>query len=596
MTLDQMIVLAVLCAALLCFVFGKWRYDVVSLLALLAVAVAGVVPVQEVFEGFGHPAVITVGAVLVVSRGLQNSGVVDVIARWMLRVGDNPSVQVAAMTGLVGVLSGFMNNVGALALLLPVAIQLARKSALPLHSLLMPLAFGSLLGGMTTLIGTPPNLIISTFRAQTGTGPFQMFDFLPVGLAALLAGWFFISLIGWRLIPQRAGQASREELFHVGEYLTEARVPEDSNMIGKQLRDFEAIVEADATVVGLVRGGERILVPSSYEALHANDILLIEADPETLKALLDATKLELVGSKTMSAEALGSENVGVIEYVVMPNSPMEGRTAWGLNLRWRHGVNLLGVARQGHRLNRRLGRIEFRIGDVLLLQGRTEDLQETLSMLGCLPLLERGLRFGQPRRILLSVILFGSAIVATALNLLPVQIAFVAAAVAMVLFNLLSLSEAYESIDWPILVLLGTMIPVGHALESTGAAELITSTLLKGANLESAVWILGVLMVGTMLLSNVLNNAATAILMAPIALSTAQEIGAAVEPFLMSVAVGASCAFLTPIGHQSNTLVMGPGGYQFGDYWRMGLALSIVVGATSIPVILWFWPLELQGH
>ncbi len=595
MTTEQTIVFAVLFLVLVLFIMGRWRYDVVALLALLAVAVTGLIPIGQVFVGFGHPAVVTVAAVLVVSRGLQNSGVVDMIARWMVLVGDRPFLQVITLTGLVGVMSAFMNNVGALALLMPVAIQMARKNSRSPSFLLMPLAFGSLLGGMMTLIGTPPNIIISTFRRETGPAPFGMFDFAPVGAGALLAGVFFISIIGWRLIPKRKGQTSREELFKVGEYMTEVRVPEDSKMVGKYLRDLEVGTESDVTVMGLVRGEKRFLVPSSYETLRAEDILIVEADPEALKALVDDAGVELVGSKELDEEILGSDEVSVIESVIMPDSPIAGRTAWNLNLRWRYGVNLLAVARQGERIRARLSRIRFNPGDVLLLQGRTDTLQEAMSMLGCLPLAERGLRIGQPRRIFFSTGLFGCAIAVTAMDFLPVQVAFVAAAVAMVLVGLLSLSEVYESIDWPVIVLLGAMIPVGQALETTGGASLIAENLLKvSGQLAPTVTLVAVLL-GTMALSNVLNNATTAILMAPIAISIAQGLGASADPFLMSVAVGASCAFLTPIGHQSNTLVMGPGGYRFSDYWRMGLPLSIVVTLAAIPIILRIWPLGLSN-
>jgi di/tricarboxylate transporter len=376
--------------------------------------------------------------------------------------------------------------------------------------------------------------------------------------------------------------------------MTEVRLPEDSKMVGRFLRDLEAEAEADVTVMGLVRGEKRLLVPSSYETLRANDILIVEADPEALKVLVDGTGVELVGSKELGEEVLGSDEVSVIESVIMPDSPIAGRTAWSLNLRWRYGVNLLAVARQGERLRERLGRIRFNPGDVLLLQGQTETLQEALLTLGCLPLAERGLRIGQPRRVLFSAGLFGSAIALTALDLLPVQIAFVAAAVVMVLVGLLSLREVYDSIDWPVIVLLGAMIPVGQALESTGGAKIIAEFLLNASGQMSPVLTLAVVLLGTMALSNVLNNAATAILMAPIAISIAQGLGASADPFLMGVAVGASCAFLTPIGHQSNTLVMGPGGYRFSDYWRMGLPLSMVVVLAAIPLILKFWPLGLS--
>ena len=590
MTAEQIGVFVVLLLALVLFVTERWRYDVIALLALLAVTLAGIVPGDKAFLGFGHPAVITVAAVLVVGRALQNAGLVDLLANWVSKVGDRVTLQVIALTGVVATLSAFMNNVGALALLLPIAIRMARKNGRPPSMLLMPLSFGSLLGGMTTLIGTPPNIIIASFRAQTDSGPFRMFDFAPVGIGVALAGIGFMSLIGWRLIPQRKGQLSREELFRIEDYVAEVRVPDGSKLAGKFLHDLEQTVENDATVVGLVRRDRKLLAPSSYEMLEVGDILIVEADSEALKSLLDDTKLELVGDKEHDDKALGSDEVSVIEAIVKPDSPLEGNTAWTFNLRWRYGINLLGVARQGSRLKQRLKSIQFQAGDILLLQGQRERLQETLSVLGCLPLAERGLRFG-PQRLALSLTIFALSITAMTLGFLAPPIALVGAAVLMVLFKLVSLREAYHSIDWPVIVLLGAMLPVGAAMETTGAADLVANGLLQISGQLPDVATLVLVFLGVMFLSDVVNNAAAAVLMAPIATSVAQGIGASADPFLMAVAVGASCAFLTPIGHQSNTLVMGPGGYKFSDYARMGLPLDLIIVLVAVPLILWFWPL-----
>ena len=443
---------------------GRWRYDAVALFALLVVAITGIVPGKEVFLGFGHPAVITVAAVLVVSRGLMNSGLVDRITRAMNSIGKVPTLQVLALTTFVTVCSAFMNNVGALALLMPVAIRLARNHKRPPSYLLMPIAFGSLLGGMTTLIGTPPNIIIATFREQSAATPFRMFDFTPVGLGVALGGILFISLIGWRLIPKRKGQVSREDLFKIQDYISEVHVPEQSKVLGKPLYELENMTEGDVVVVGLVRGNWRIAVPSKFEILRAGDILIVEAGPEALKSLLHAAELELGDSKKFLKDVLDSDEVSLVEVVVMPDSMIEGKTARALRLRWRYGVNVLGVARQGMRVEDRLNSIQFRTGDVLLLEGQTDTLQEALPVLGCLPLAERELRLGKPRRLVLGIGIFGCALMIAAFGLLPVQISFCGAAIAMVVVKLISLREAYASIDWPILVLLGAMIPVGPAL------------------------------------------------------------------------------------------------------------------------------------
>ena len=592
--IDQAIVFATLIIALLLFVDGRVHYDVVGLLALLALVFTGIIGSAEAFTGFGHPAVITVGAVLVISRALYESGLVDVMVRWLSQVGDRPSVQVATLTGMIAVFSALMNNVGALALLMPVALQMTRRTGNPPSVLLMPLAFGSLLGGMVTLIGTPPNIIVSTFRADAMGEPFRMFDFAPVGIGIAAAGILFMSVVGWRLIPKRPNQASPLDLFHVEDYLTEVRVPADSGYVGKLVRDLEELTGEDIAVVGLVRRELRHPAPSSFEVIDADDIFIVEADPEELKELLDSTGFELVGDRDLSADvenALGSEDVSLAEAVVMPDAFIEGRTARSIHLHARYGVNLLGVSRVGRNLAQRLGRNRLRSGDVLLLQGRADTLRDAIVALGCLPLGSRDIRLGQRRRILVPMAIFGTALVLAATGVLAVQISLGAAAVAMVLLKFLSVRDAYDAIEWPVIVLLAVMIPVGRALETTGGSDLIAENLLDLGGQGSPEVALVVLVVVTSLLSDVINNAAATILMAPIAIGTAQGLGVSVDSFLMGIAIGASAAFLTPIGHQSNTLVMGPGGYRFGDYWRLGLPLKLLVIAVATPLILLLWPL-----
>jgi di/tricarboxylate transporter len=586
---EQLIVFGTLLSTLLLFVSGRLRYDVVALLALMAVTLTGVIPHEEAFVGFGHPAVVTVAAILVVSRGLLNGGAVDVLAGWISRVGDRPVTQVMVLTSVVAISSGFMNNVGALALLMPVAIRIARKSGVSASKLLMPLAFGSLLGGMTTLIGTPPNIIIATFRAETAAVPFRMFDFTPVGVGVALVGIAYLVLIGWRLIPQREGTGSRQDLFEIGAYTTEVRIPQRSPLVGKMVREIKDGADVDIIIVALRRGQQPIHMPSAYETFQADDTLVVEAAPEDLQELVELYKLELVGSGI--EESLEFKDMSIVEAIVTPNSPIVGRSPSTLNLRRRYGVNLLAVARQGERVRQRLSKLRFQAGDVLLLQTHTDALADVLAALGCLPLAGREIGLGRSRRLLVSVVIFAAALVAAAVGVLPIAVAMVGAAVAMVVVGVLTLKEAYDSINWPIIILLGAMIPVGHALEVSGGAEAIANSLLSlGSEMPAAVTLTFIL-VATMFLSDVINNAAAAVLMAPIAISVAQGLSVSADAFLMAVAIGASCAFLTPIGHQSNTLVMGPGGYRFGDYWRVGLLLEVVVVLVSIPLLLLAWPL-----
>lgn len=591
MTTAQWIIFGTLLLTLILFVTGRWRYDVVALIALLIVSVTGLIPADQVFSGFSNPAVVTVAAVLVLSRGLQNSGLVDLLGEWLSGLRGGIMIQLTALTGIVAFLSAFMNNVGALALMLPVVLKLARKKSIPASSLLMPLAFASLLGGMTTLIGTPPNIITASFREQAGASPFIMFDFTPVGGGVALAGLLFIVLLGWRLIPHRRGRDSSESLFEIENYITEVKIGERSGLAGRRLRDIADFSKAEVLIIGLVRSGERRMEPSAHTTLQANDILIVSADTENIRKIANHSGLELVGSEKINRQDLESDEVTLIEAVIMPNALLAGGTARSLDMRARYGVNLLAISRQGKRLKGRLDHIRFQTGDVLLLQSHAETVKNIVETLGCLPLAGRNLRLGQPRHVILALGIFVSALVVAAMGYLPVQVSVVAAVILMVVTRLVTLQEAYESVDWPIIILLGAMIPVGQALETTGGAQLIASSILQVSDSMPPVYTLILLLVVTMFLSDLVNNAAAVVLMAPIGISIAQGIGVSMDPFLMGISIGASCAFLTPIGHQSNTLVMGPGGYKFGDYWRMGLVLEVIVVLVTIPLLLFFWPL-----
>ncbi|AMD02087.1 SLC13 family permease [Halomonas chromatireducens] len=640
---DHTLVFIVLGLTLAAFVWGRFRYDLVALTALLGSVMLGLVPGEEAFLGFGHPAVITVAAVLVLSRGFERSGVVDVIAEQVLKVGDRLFLQLVALSGTVVVLSGFMNNVGALALLLPVAMRLAREHDTSPSLLLMPLAFGSLLGGLTTLIGTPPNIIISSYRGSITGDNFGMFSFFPVGAAVALAGLLFIVLVGWRLAPQRAGKASTEDMFDTAHYLVEVRVEEESKAVGWTLRELQQELEETIPVLAVVRDDKRRAGHAVLSVLKEGDILLVEAGPEEMKLLEDKAGLRL-GIDPKDAEAvdeeaedesqegeeddvskeqprtskqpasgvephskesnkpekertkkkekrgIDTEGLELVEAVVRNDSMMVNRTVTQLRLHNQYGLHLVAVARDGSRLRQRLRDIRFRAGDVLLLQGGESNLTESLATLGCLPLASRNLTLGQPRLLAVSVLIFAAAILAMMFDLLPAAVALASAALLALLVGVLPLREGYQALDGPVIVLLAAMIPVGQALETSGGAALIAENLLVLGVDWPIVVTLVVLFLLAMLLSNVINNAAAAVLMAPIAASLAGGFEASPDPFLMVVAVSASCAFLTPIGHQSNTLVMGPGGYRFGDYWKFGLPLSLVVLVVAIPMILLVWP------
>ncbi|TVR48154.1 MAG: SLC13 family permease [Puniceicoccaceae bacterium] len=572
------------------FVWGRVRYDVVALLALIASVLLGLVPAEDAFSGFGHPAVITVIAVLVLSRSFQHSGLVDAIAAQTLKAGGNPIVQTLVLAGAVALLSAFMNNVGALALMLPVAIRMARENNTPPSLLLMPLAFGSLLGGLMTLIGTPPNIIVSTMRADRTGEAFGMFSFLPVGGVVMLAGVTFLALLGWRLTPKRKGQASPDEVFETADYLGELEVGEDSKAVGWSLRELDEACKEPMPVVAVVRKEKRIPTHRFRGTLQAGDILIVEADPEELK-LLESKGGLTVGKADFSEQFSEAKDLEIAEAVVTPGSRLVSRTTGQVRLFDRHGVHLLAVARGGSRLKQRLSKIRFQAGDVLLVQGDESELAEGLAEIGCLPLARRNLSIGKPRRLILSVALFAAAIVVMLLGWLPASVALIAAAVLTVLTGVLPLREAYAGIDWPVIVLLGAMIPVGQSLETSGGSAMVAELLLVFGTDWPVVVTLALLFIITMGLSGIINNAAAAVLMTPIAFSLADGFAVSADPFLMAVAVSASCAFLTPIGHQSNTLVMGPGGYRFGDYAILGTPLTLLVIVVAIPMILLVWPL-----
>ena len=592
--MDEAIVYGVLVLTLALLVSGRLRYDLVALGALVVLTVAGIVPASEAFVGFAHPAVVTVAAVLILSRALQNSGVIDVLGDVFSVVGRRLTVQIASLSGLVAVLSGFMNNVGALSLLMPLAARVAKSANRPYSPYLMPLAFASLLGGMTTLIGTPPNIIISAFREDATGRAFGMFDFAPVGLGVAVCGVIFIALVGWRLIPRRESQGALGEAIDIENYMTEVRVSEDSRFGGKLVGDLEESVNEDVAIVGLIRNGVGYGAPSSYQIIDTGDVFIIEANPDDLNAFIAETGFTLDVSGNIPSdpdETVNAEDVVVLEAVVVPNGRVDGRSARSLRLHAAFGVNLLGVSRRGASLATRLSRVVLRAGDVLLIQGRTELVRSALPSLNLLPLAERDLRVGQSRGMALPLAAFAGAIALTVFGVLPIQVSLMAAVVLLLAIRVLTLQSAYQAIDWPVIVLLGAMIPVGAALETTGGAARIAAAVTDMGGAYPPWATLAIILVVTMLLSALINNATAVILMAPIGIGVADAIGASVDPFLMAVTIGGSCAFLSPIGHQSNTIVMGPGGYRFGDYWRMGLPLEIIIVAVSVPLIMWFWPL-----
>jgi di/tricarboxylate transporter len=610
MTQQQISILLILLATIGLFLWGRWRHDMVALASLLACVALGLVPSAEAFAGFGHPAVITVACVLVLSNGLQRTGAVHMLAQRVLPVSAGPLLGIAALTSLGAVLSAFMNNIGAMALLMPIALHMARKNDIAPAMALMPLAFGTILGGMTTLIGTPPNLIVSGFRAQSGTGSFGMFDFSPVGVVVALAGIVFLVLFARFLVPQR--ERSGAEGFDTGKYLTEVRVEANSKAAGKTLKELEKeLEEADAQIVGMVRNDFRVIAPNTYRHLRDGDILVLVAEPESLSGLLSRLGLKLEndprnkkkgeeGAEEVTAdlqenekkpESAEADSIDVRELVVMPNSALVGRSAEQLRIRNRYSLNLLAISREGIRSIKRLRSTSIEAGDVLLMQGTSDNLATFASEYSCAELASRAISIPDKRNAAMATLVMLAAIGGAALGLLPAAISFAAGMLVFMVLMIVPPRQVYTIIDWPVIVLLAALIPVAGAMASTGMADLMAQWLLGTVVQNNAIMALAVILVITMTFSDFMNNAATAAMMCPIAISTSDQLGVNSDSFLMAVAIGASCAFLTPIGHQNNTLILGPAGLRFGDYWKLGLPLEILVVLVSLPMLLWVWPL-----
>lgn len=591
MTAEQATVFAILGVTLTLFVWERIRYDLVALMALLAGVLLGVVPAGEAFDGFSDPAVVTVAAVLVISRALAHSGVLERALRLFERWTGRVEGQIIVLAGLVATASAFMNNVGALALFLPAALQMAQRRGTSPALVLMPMSFASLLGGLITLIGTPPNLLISRVRQDATGQPFSMFDFTPVGIVLTVAGLLLLAVI-WRLLPaDRKGKGGSTASFRIDDYLSEVRLGDASPMAGRTIGELEDGVEGTFRVLAIMRRDGRRVVPSRDWLLRPGDVLQIETEPKALERAVAEHGIELSGSRERRSKE-ETAKVGVVEAVVGAESALIGRTAARLGLRERLGVNLLAVSRRGDRPVTELKGIVFQLGDVLMLQGRLDTMPDQLGTLGLLPLAGRDLRIGEQRLVWLPLAVMAAAVLLSSFELLPPSISFIAAVVTLLLTGALRADEAYSAISWPVIVLLGALIPVSASLETSGGAALIASWLTQASQGLSPMLALGLVLLATMMVTPVLNNAATVLLMAPIAVGYAKGIGLAPDPFLMAVAVGASSDFLTPIGHQSNTLVLAPGGYRFTDYARLGFPLTLLVLLLGTPLIAWFWPLH----
>ena len=591
MTTDQLILFVLLFLVFAFLIWGKLRYDLVAFISLIIALVLGVVPTEQAFSGFGHPATIIIALVLIISKGLSSSGVIELVAKQVSRFSDSLQTHIGAMAGIAAALSAVMNNVAALALLMPVDMQAAARAKRSPALTLMPLSFATILGGLITLIGTPPNIIIAGFRENALGESFSMFDFAPVGLACAVAGVLFVATIGWRLLPCECKENySVDGLLDISDFTAELHVLEDSPAIGQRVRGLDEVAEAnDVTIAGLIRNGQRLPGQARLTEIRVGDILVVEALPEAMDKLVGELKLDYQ-RKGKETGPLGSDDMSLVEVVVPGGALIEGRTAHAMRLQYRHGVTLLGVSRMGRQFRQRVRNLPIQAGDVLLLYGPREVLPVISNWIGALPLAGHNLELVQRQKAWIAAGIFATAIALASFGVLYLPVALAAVVALYVLLNIIPARQVYESVEWPVIVLLGSMIPIGGALEASGGTGLIADLITSLAEGYSPVFVLVLLMTVTMTLSDVMNNTATAVIAAPIAVDIATRLQVNPDPFLMAVAVAASCAFLTPIGHKNNTLIMGPGGYRFGDYWRMGLPLEVLIIVVAIPMILWAWP------
>jgi di/tricarboxylate transporter len=591
MTTPQYLSIALLVAMMAMFVWGRFRYDVTAMLALLAGLALGIVKPKEAFTGFADDIVIIVGSALVISAAVQRSGMVEralaLIAGRVTKI----RTQLLVLTASVGVTSALVKNVGALAMLMPAAFQMAKKNKASPSVFLMPMSFASLLGGLMTLVGTSPNIIVSRVRQDMTGQPFRMFDYFPTGFGLLVIGLIFLRF-GYRLLPRdRRGVPTMGEALDIKDYVTEVTIGEGSPAIDETVDQFTDRHDGDVTVTSVMRAGMRS-EPRPWMTLRQGDTLILGGEPDVLERVIATNKFALAGSERDVPEDRKDDEVGVIEAVIATNSPLIGRTASRMQLQRRLGINLIAVSREGERLTHRLGGTVLRAGDVIVLQGPLSLLPERLPELGALPLAERALRLGNPGRGILPVIILAVAMAATATGYVPVAVAFFAAAALILAIGALPLAEAYDSVEWPILIMLGALIPVSDTLRTTGASQIMATWLAHVAASLPPWGAVALILVAAMAVTPFLNNAATVLVMAPIAAVFAHDLGYRPEAFLIATAMGAGCDFLTPIGHQCNTLVFGPGGYKFGDYARLGAPLSVLVVLLGTPLILLVWPLH----
>ena len=585
---DQIIILGLLILMVGLFIWGRWRYDAISLGVLSVFVLLGYIQPEEAFNGFSHPAVITVALVLLISKGLERSGFISVIGRKLQAYANSEIQFMISITFFAAILSSFMNNIGAMAMLLPITLGICQKMNWNPSKFLIPLSFASILGGMNTKIGTPPNIIISEFRNDFADKDFAFFDFAFAGVPVSILGILFIALIGWRLIKKRPINSENNPLIELEDYLVEMVITENSKLIEKRALDFRQELDTDTALMGQIdENGKKIEIHGNQK-LYEGQILIMKINPDMVADIQQEFGLDIDSENDLTS----IEDLGGIEAIIVPKSRLIGRKYQYFKRLIGRDLSLLGLWRRGLKFRFRLSNEIFKVGDVLLIANRGEknNISEKLELAGLMPLWQREFDVARdPTKIFIAFGLFAICLLLVIFNYVPIVVAFLICVIGFVSSKLLTGEGIYRHIDWPVVILLAAMIPIGNTLISYGITDSVSSYLAGLSSTVDYVWLVVLIMIITMFLSDIINNAATAVIMAPLAVSLADKINQPIEPFLMSVAIGASCAFLSPIGHQCNTLVMAPGNYKFGDYWKVGLPLEILIILISVPAIIFYW-------
>ena len=586
--IDQFIILGLLTLMVGLFIWGRWRYDAISLGVLSIFVLLGYIEPEKAFIGFSHPAVITVALVLLISKGLERSGFISVLGRKLQSYANSEIQFMISITFFAAILSSFMNNIGAMAMLLPITLGICQKMNWNPSKFLIPLSFASILGGMNTKIGTPPNIIISEFRNDYAEKDFAFFDFSLAGVPVSILGILFIAFIGWRLIKIRPINSENNPLIELEDYLVEMVITKNSKLIDNRALDFRQELDTDTALMGQIDDKGKKIEIHGNQKLYEGQVLIMKINPDMVADIQQEFGLDIDSENDLTS----IEDLGGIEAIIVPKSRLIGRKYQYFKRLIGRELSLLGLWRRGLKFRFRLSNEIFKVGDVLLIANRGEknNISEKLELAGLMPLWQREFDVARdPSKIFIAFGLFAVCLLSVIFNYVPIVVAFLICVIGFVSSKLLTGEGVYRHIDWPVVILLAAMIPIGNTLISFGITDSVSSYLASLASSVNYIWLVVLIMIITMFLSDIVNNAATAVIMAPLAVSLAEKIDQPIEPFLMSVAIGASCAFLSPIGHQCNTLVMAPGNYKFGDYWKVGLPLEILIILISVPAIIFYW-------